>query len=45
MSFLAHWGPPCGTPFIVKEHMKKHPEWKDWEEYLADFPKRGWVEA
>jgi hypothetical protein len=45
MSFLAHWGPPCGTPFLVKEHMKKHPEWKDWAEYLADFPKRGWVEA
>ena len=45
MSFLAHWGPPCGTPFIVKEHMKKHPEWKDWAEHLADFPKRGWVEA
>jgi hypothetical protein len=45
MSFLARWGPPCGTPFIVKEHMKKHPEWKDWEEYLADFPRRGWVEA
>ena len=45
MSFLAHWGPPCGTPFIVKEHMKKHPEWKDWEEHLADFPRRGWVDA
>ena len=45
MSFLAHWGPPCGTPFIVKEHMKKHPEWKDWAEHLADFPRRGWVEA
>lgn len=45
MSFLAHWGPPCGTPFIVREHMKKHPEWKDWAEYLVDFPRRGWVEA
>ncbi len=45
MSFLAHLGPPCGTPFLVKEHMKKHPEWKDWEEYLVDFPRRGWVEA
>jgi hypothetical protein len=45
MSFLAHWGPPCGTPFSVKEHMKKHPEWKDWAEYLVDFPRRGWVEA
>ncbi len=45
MSFLAHLGPPCGTPFSVKEHMKKHPEWKDWKEYLADFPRRGWVEA
>ena len=43
MSFLAHWGLPCGTPFIVKEHMKKHPEWKDWAEYLVDFPRRGWV--
>ena len=45
MSFLAHWGPPCGTPFIVKEHMKKHPEWKDWLDYLVDFPRRGWVTA
>ena len=45
MSFLAHWGSPCGTPFSVKEHMKKHPEWKDWAEYLVDFPRRGWVEA
>jgi hypothetical protein len=45
MSFLAHWGPPCGTPFIVKEHMKKHPEWKDWAEHLVDFPRRGWVDV
>lgn len=45
MSFLAHWGAPCGEPFIVKEHMKKHPEWKDWADYLVDFPRRGWVEA
>jgi hypothetical protein len=45
MSFLAHWGPPCRTPFIVREHMKKHPEWKDWAEHLADFPRRGWVEV
>jgi hypothetical protein len=45
MSFLAHWGPPCGTAFSVKEHMKKHPEWKDWAEYLVDFPRKGWVEA
>ena len=45
MSFLVHWGPPCGTPFSVKEHTKKHPEWKDCEEYLVDFPRRGWVDA
>ena len=45
MSFLAHWGAPCGTPFLVREHMKKHPEWKDWAEYLVDFPWRGWVEV
>ena len=45
MSFLAHWGPPCGMPFSVREHMKKHPEWKDWAEHLADFPRRGWVDV
>ena len=45
MSFLAHWGPPCGTPFSVRDHMKKHPEWKDWAEYLVDFPRRGWVDV
>jgi hypothetical protein len=43
MSFLAHMGPPCGTPFSVREHVKKHPEWKDWEKHLVDFPRRGWV--
>ena len=45
MSYLAHWGPPCGTPFSAKEHMKKHPEWKDWADYLVDFPRREWVEV
>jgi hypothetical protein len=45
MTFLAHWGPPCGMPFSVKDHMKKHPEWKDWAEHLVDFPRRGWVDA
>ena len=45
MSFLAHWGAPCGTPFSVRAHMKKHPEWKDWAAYLVDFPRRGWVEV
>ena len=45
MSFLAHWGAPCGTAFSVREHMKKHPEWKDWAEYLVDFPRRGWVDV
>jgi hypothetical protein len=45
MSFLAHWGPPCGTPFSVRAHIKKHPEWKDWAAYLVDFPRRGWVDV
>ena len=45
MSFFAHWGPPCGAPFSVHEHMKKHPQWKDWEKYLVDFPRRGWVKT
>lgn len=45
MSFLAHLGPPCGTPFLVKEHVKKHPEWKNWAEYLVDFPRRGWMKV
>lgn len=45
MTFLARWGPPCGTSFYVKQHMAKHPQWKDWEDYLVDLPKRPWVEA
>ena len=45
MTFLARWGPPCGTSFYVKQHITKHPEWKDWEEYLVDMPKRPWVEV
>jgi hypothetical protein len=45
MTFLARWGAPCGTAFYVKQHMAKHPQWKDWEDYLVDLPKRPWVEA
>jgi hypothetical protein len=45
MTFMARWGPPCGTSFYVKRHTTEHPQWKDWEDYLVDLPKRRWVEV
>jgi hypothetical protein len=43
MSFLLRWGNSCGTPFIVEEFCKKHPQWNYLEKYLRDRPKQPWT--
>lgn len=41
--FIGRWGPSCGTPFDSKKFVQEHPEYKEWERVLVDFPKKDWV--
>ena len=41
--FVGRWGPSCGTPFNSNNFVKEHPEYKEWEKVLVDFPKKDWV--
>jgi hypothetical protein len=41
--FVGRWGPSCGTPFDTKKFVQEHPEYKEWERVLVDFPKKEWV--
>ena len=37
LSFLGHFGPPCGHPFNKSEYLKKHPEYTNWAPFLESF--------
>jgi hypothetical protein len=43
MGFYGRWGSSCGTPFYVKDFMKKHIQWKRFEPYLHDRPSQPWT--
>jgi len=43
MGFYGRWGSSCGTPFHVKDFMKKHIQWKRFEPYLHDRPSQPWT--
>jgi hypothetical protein len=41
--FVGIWGSACGRLFDTKAFLRDHPEYKEYEPFLASFPKRGWV--
>lgn len=43
MSFYGRWGSSCGTPFIVKDYIKKNMQWKRYQPYLNDRPSQPWT--
>ena len=43
MSFYGRWGSSCGTPFIVKDYIKKNIQWKRYQPYLHDRPSQPWT--
>ena len=43
MSFFGRWGSSCGTPFIVKDFIKKNMQWKRYESYLHDRYTQPWT--
>ena len=43
LSFQGRFGSSCGRIFKVKEHIKKHPEYKRMESVLEDIPKMNWI--
>ena len=43
MSFYGRWGSSCGTPFIVKDYIKRNMQWKRYQPYLNDRPSQPWT--
>jgi len=43
MEFLGRFGASCNRHFSKKEFLKKHPEYKNLEPFLRDFPSRKWT--
>jgi hypothetical protein len=44
MTICGRYGNSCGTPFITKEFIKKHRQYKIFEPYLKDRPSQPWTE-
>jgi hypothetical protein len=42
-SFWGRMGHPCGTPFIAKTFIAKHPEYRWMESFLVDMPAHPWT--
>jgi hypothetical protein len=43
MGFYGRWGSSCGTPFVVKEFIKRNKQWSRYEKYLYDRPSQPWT--
>lgn len=41
--FEARYGSSCGRIFSITEHIKKHPEFKEYLNYVSDFPSYKWI--
>jgi hypothetical protein len=44
LQFEGRFGSSCGRVFSVQDHIDNHPQYKEWEKYLSDFPLEPWVE-
>jgi hypothetical protein len=44
MSFDARWGSSCGMPFNIKDFVKKHRQYANFEPYIKDRPSEPWTE-
>jgi hypothetical protein len=43
LEFWGRFGSACGREFLVKPFIKQHPEYKEWSNYLVDFPTTEWT--
>lgn len=43
LHFIGRFGNCCGKTFNIKKHVKKHPEYQDWLDYMEIYPKRKWI--
>tara|TARA_B110000037_G_scaffold191997_1_gene225885 strand:- start:3246 stop:4778 length:1533 start_codon:yes stop_codon:yes gene_type:complete len=43
MGFYGRWGSSCGTPFVVKDFIKRNKQWYRYEKYLDDRPSQPWT--
>lgn len=43
MNFYGRFGSCCGRIFDIKEHVKKHPEYKKWLPFIKNFDRHKWT--
>jgi hypothetical protein len=43
LEFIGRFGSACGRKFSIKQHIKKHPQYKSWEPYVEDFKRYPWT--
>jgi hypothetical protein len=43
MAFSGRWGSACGTPFVAKEYLEKHPQYDWMEGIIKDRPAQPWT--
>jgi hypothetical protein len=43
LEFMGRFGSACGRTFSIKQHIKRHPEYKTWEPYVRNFKKEKWM--
>jgi len=43
LEFWGRFGSACGRAFLVKPFIKQHPKYKEWSDYLVDFPANEWT--
>ncbi len=43
MSFTARWGSACGTPFVAKTYLEKHPQFDWMKSLITDRPAQPWT--
>jgi len=41
--FYGRFGSSCGRAFSIKQHIKNHPEYKEYAEFVVDFPSQDWT--
>jgi hypothetical protein len=43
LGMWGRWGHPCGTPFVVEDFLREHPEYSWQLPYLRDLPTYDWT--
>lgn len=43
LQFEGRFGSSCGRYFYIQDHIMKYPRYKEWSQYVSDFPTEPWI--